>query len=128
MTTAALPEEIYRLILAAIHFAANNDGARGAEAVMDLRAAIIAALSTRESEIRLLRASVRETCDNATKDAIRAAGLYRALADLLAAYVEENGGDMPTNDEHPAHAARKKVDEYEGYSGFPPTPTTEKED
>lgn len=29
-----------------------------------------------------------------------------ALAGLLDAYVEENGGDMPTNDSHPAHAAR----------------------
>ena len=32
--------------------------------------------------------------------------LIDASEELLDAYVEENGGDMPTNDGHPAHRVR----------------------
>jgi len=33
------------------------------------------------------------------------------LRELLDAYVEENGGDMPSSDSHPAHDARRRLDE-----------------
>lgn len=38
----------------------------------------------------------------------------KLLKELLEAHVEENGGDLPTSDDHPAHAAREFLDEFEG--------------
>lgn len=35
--------------------------------------------------------------------------LLGALKGLLEAYIEENGGDMPSNDEHPAFVARAAI-------------------
>jgi len=36
--------------------------------------------------------------------------LLEAAVYLLEAYVEENGGSMPSNDPHPAHAMQKALD------------------
>lgn len=48
----------------------------------------------------------------ATADLIVASPkLARVLRELLDAYVEENGGDMPTSDGHPAHDARDLLEE-----------------
>ena len=40
--------------------------------------------------------------------------LLEALRELLDAYVEENGGDMPTSDGHPAFLARDVIAKAEG--------------
>lgn len=37
--------------------------------------------------------------------------LLEAAVWLLGAYVEENGGDMPSNDDHPAHMMKRALDD-----------------
>ena len=43
----------------------------------------------------------------------RFASLLLASKELLEDYVEEHGGDMPTNDDHPAHAVRKALEAFD---------------
>lgn len=46
---------------------------------------------------------LREIADTIEREAPMILKLADAARELLDAYIEENGGDMPTSDDHPAH-------------------------
>jgi len=50
----------------------------------------------------------------------QAKALREALTELLEAYTEENGGDIPTSDSHPAHKARVVLAQAEKAFGADP--------